>query len=141
MANGVVYVGSLDNHVYAIVAASGRGLWKYDTGGSVRAAPAVSDGVVYVGSLSRRVFAFDAGNADLLWKSRRSAILSTHTDLTVADGVVYIAVANHIYALDSANGKELWKREVGEEEYVYHYTPSFAFSSLTLVDGVLYFTG
>ena len=55
MANGVVYVGSHDSHVYALNASTGAGLWRFATG-VVCNSPAVADGVVYVGSLG--VYAF-----------------------------------------------------------------------------------
>jgi outer membrane protein assembly factor BamB len=45
IANGVAYVGSLDNDLYALDAASGTLLWKIPT--------AVADGVVYFSILHR----------------------------------------------------------------------------------------
>ena len=50
MSDGVVYVGSVDHHVYALDAETGELLWRYETGAGVFSSPAVSDGVVYVGS-------------------------------------------------------------------------------------------
>ena len=50
VANGVVYVGSDDNNVYALNATTGAKLWSYTTGGDVVSSPAVVNGVVYVGS-------------------------------------------------------------------------------------------
>ena len=58
MANGVVYVGSLDNNVYALKASTGALLWKYTTGYWVGSSPAVANGVVYVGSYDGNVYAF-----------------------------------------------------------------------------------
>ncbi len=50
MANGVVYVGSSDDNVYALNASTGALLWKYTTGNYVDSSPAVANGVVYIGS-------------------------------------------------------------------------------------------
>ena len=50
VANGVVYVGSDDDNVYALNASTGAKLWSYTTGGYVDSSPAVANGVVYVGS-------------------------------------------------------------------------------------------
>jgi serine/threonine-protein kinase len=58
VANGVVYVGSLDNNVYALNARTGDKLWSYTTGNIVQPSPAVVNGVVYVGSYDYRVYAF-----------------------------------------------------------------------------------
>ncbi len=57
VADGVVYVGSWDNHVYALDASSGDLLWSYQTGSTVYSSPAVAGGVVYVGSVDHHVYA------------------------------------------------------------------------------------
>ncbi len=50
VVDGVAYVGSRDQHLYAINAATGEGLWRFRTGGEIVSTPAVADGVVYFGS-------------------------------------------------------------------------------------------
>ena len=50
VANGVLYTGSLDGHMYALDAATGKILWSYASGGSVIDGPAIVDGVLYWGS-------------------------------------------------------------------------------------------
>ena len=47
MANGVVYVGSDDENVYALNASTGAKLWSYPAGGS---SPAVVNGTLYIGA-------------------------------------------------------------------------------------------
>jgi outer membrane protein assembly factor BamB len=58
VANGVVYVGSSDDKVYALNASTGALLSSYTTGSSVYSSPAVANGVVYIGSLDKKVYAF-----------------------------------------------------------------------------------
>jgi len=58
VANGVVYVGSLDNNVYALKASAGAKLWSYTTGSLVGSSPAVANGMVYVSSWDNNVYAF-----------------------------------------------------------------------------------
>jgi outer membrane protein assembly factor BamB len=68
VANGVVYVGSDDNKLYAFSAAGTTGcsgtpkackpLWTAATGGYVYSSPAVANGVVYVGSYDGKLYAF-----------------------------------------------------------------------------------
>ena len=58
MANGVVYVGSADDNVYALNSKTGATLWRYTTGYGVYSSRAVADGVVYVGSENGKVYAF-----------------------------------------------------------------------------------
>ncbi len=59
MANGVVYVGSLDGNLYAVDAATGEEQWRFATDAEVYSSPAVANGVVYVGSLNGNLFAIE----------------------------------------------------------------------------------
>jgi outer membrane protein assembly factor BamB len=58
VANGVVYVGSYDNNVYALDASTGAKLWSYTTGNAIGSSPTVANGVVYVGSGDNNLYAF-----------------------------------------------------------------------------------
>ena len=58
VANGVVYVGSDDDNVYALNARTGAKLWSYATGSAVDSSPAVASGMIYVGSGDDKVYAF-----------------------------------------------------------------------------------
>ena len=58
VANGVVYVGSDDNNVYALNARTGAKLWSYASGNAVDSAPSVANGVVYVSSEDVKVYVF-----------------------------------------------------------------------------------
>ncbi len=60
VADGVVYVGSRDDKLYALDAATGTVLWTATTGGDVTSSPTVANGVVYVGSDDGDIYAFDA---------------------------------------------------------------------------------
>jgi outer membrane protein assembly factor BamB len=60
VAGGVVYVGSDDDHVYALNATTGKQVWNYTTGSWVFSSPAVAGGVVYVGSNDHHVYALNA---------------------------------------------------------------------------------
>ena len=78
-ADGSVYVGSMDNNLYALTAA-GKLLWSAPTGGSVYSSPAISaDGVsIYVGAYDFSFYCFFTANGTkrcggtLLLPSRRS---------------------------------------------------------------------
>jgi hypothetical protein len=58
VCDGVVYVGSQDDKVYALNATTGKQVWNYTTGGEVYSSPAVANGVVFVGSEDDKVYAF-----------------------------------------------------------------------------------
>ena len=61
VADGVVYVGSRDNYLYALDAGSGELVWRYLTGDDVDSSPTVADGVVYVSSRDSYVYGIAIG--------------------------------------------------------------------------------
>src|SRR6266702_1507040 len=102
VVGGVVYVGSADDNVYALDAASGTKKWAYHTGNNVDS-PAVVGGVVYVGSADGNVYALDAASGTKKWAYHSGGpVLSSPT---VAGCVVYVGSADgNVYALDAASG-------------------------------------
>ena len=96
--DGVVYVGSRDNYLYALDADSGDLRWQYKTGRDVESSPAVVDGVVYVGSLDNYVYALDADSGQLRWRYETGR--DVYSSPAVVAGVVYVgSVDNYVYAL------------------------------------------
>jgi outer membrane protein assembly factor BamB len=69
VANGVVYVGSYDDKLYAYNATTGALLWSATTGNAVHGSPAVANGVVYVGSKDDNLYAYNATTGALLWSA------------------------------------------------------------------------
>ncbi len=65
VANGVVYVGSNDNKLYAFYANNGTKKWDYTTNGDVYSSPAVANGHVYVATTANNgiVYSFGTGEA------------------------------------------------------------------------------
>lgn len=124
VANGVVYVGSNDQKLYAFDASGSAGcagmpkacapLWSALTGGGVVSSPAVVNGVVYVGSWDGNLYAFDAaGKASCtgspktcqpLWTASTGSLVDASP--TVANGVVYVGSFDHkLYAFDAAGSR------------------------------------
>ena len=94
VANGVVYIGSLDDNVYALNASTGAELWSYATGlPIVCASPAVANGVVYVGSLDGRVYAFGLPRGLAPQAPKRPDLKTLHPDfnLKVSQAVANVA--------------------------------------------------
>lgn len=56
-ANGVVYIGSRDNKLYAIDSRTRKEIWHFETDGWVDSSPAISNGVLYFGSSDGYVYA------------------------------------------------------------------------------------
>ena len=87
-----IYIGSSDNHIYAVTAASGTYKWKYKTEDKIISSPAIGhDGiepVIYVGSLDRHVYAL-AANGTLKWAFETNAEVYGSPAIS-ADGRIYV---------------------------------------------------
>jgi outer membrane protein assembly factor BamB len=124
VVNGVVYVGSDDDKLYAFDAKGNTNcsgspkacspLWTATTGSYIESSPSVTDGDVFVGSYDGNLYAFDAaGNINCsgtpktctpLWTAHTgAAILSSPA---ISGGVVYVGSDNgKLYAFDAAGNQ------------------------------------
>jgi outer membrane protein assembly factor BamB len=69
VADGVVYVGSSGQNVYAINAGTGAWLWTTATGGAIDSSPTVANGVVYIGSGDHDLYALNAATGAVVWSA------------------------------------------------------------------------
>ncbi len=130
VANGLVYVGSMDDKLYAFDATTGQQKWAAPTGGSISTSPAVVDGVVYINSGDDKLYAFDAMTGQQKWFVTTSASLAPYpsSSPTVVNRVVYIGSrGGKIYAFDAMTGQQKWVVATGGRT-----------SSVTVADGEVY---
>ena len=137
VAQGSVFFGSGDGHVYAVDAASGALRWKFRTGDVVHASPAMADGAVFVGSWDGKLYALDASSGALRWafQGGTDALMFNQQGFqsspAVAHGVVYSGSRDaNVYALDARTGRELWRFSTGL---------SWVVSSPAVADGRVHF--
>ena len=108
-ADGTVYIGSDDHHLYAI-APDGTERWRFETEGKVNGTPAIGvDGTVYFGNDASRLQAVSA-TGELRWDVylRQAAGSEAASPLIGDDGVIYVGdVDDQFHALD-LDGVELW---------------------------------
>jgi outer membrane protein assembly factor BamB/formylglycine-generating enzyme required for sulfatase activity len=57
--DGLVYLGTHDQHVYCIDGKTGEVLWKYKTGAPIFSSACIADGAVYIGSDDGKIYAFE----------------------------------------------------------------------------------
>jgi len=111
VANGTVYVGNSDGHVYALDATMGRRLWTYPKTGRlapVISRPEVTGGVVYFGTQNGGVYAVDGGTGRLKWQVKTGA--PVRSNLEYIKGVVYFGSGNDDFlALNAKDGSRHWK--------------------------------
>jgi outer membrane protein assembly factor BamB len=112
VADGRVFVGSFDNNVYALDAATGTKEWEFATGGFVTSGITTDNGSVFVGSNDNNVYALDAATGTKEWEFATGA--SVTSGIAVADGTVFAgSTDNNVYALDTATGTKEWEFATG----------------------------
>jgi len=106
VADGIVYFGSRDYNLYAVLEDTGTGAWNERTPSWVVAKPLIVDGRLYVGiSDGPRIFSFDAKSSREYWMTR--------IDLNVFGGAE--PVGDELIAVASLDGRiNLLNRETGE---------------------------
>ena len=67
LADGTLYLGTLNKRVVALDARTGRELWEFQADAPFPGTVSVQDGIVYAGSRGGRVHAIDAATGQGLW--------------------------------------------------------------------------
>ena len=109
-STGNIYVGSLDNSVYA-VSPNGTVFWQVDTGDQVFSSPVIGpDDTVYIASRSGLVLALNPDNGNVIWSNLYGTEFFSSPAL--ADGILYVGgIDNVLYALNASNGNQLWSSQ------------------------------
>ena len=120
--NGIVYVGSADNNIYAINGETGVIAWKYQTGGSINfSSPAIDiNGIVYIGSYDGYLYAFDTQtiNPDNgstwvpKWKFKTKGAIKSSPAIAPDGTIIFGCADGNIYALNP-DGSLKWKTPIG----------------------------
>jgi outer membrane protein assembly factor BamB len=99
--------------------------WKHKLAYNSRSSPAVVDGVVYVGDDSTDLYALDATTGKQIWRYTTGD--TGFMAPAVANGIVYVNVANGVDAVGATSGTRIWHYQV------------FQPRGVTVVDGLVYF--
>ncbi|WP_312117210.1 outer membrane protein assembly factor BamB family protein [Brevibacillus reuszeri] len=108
-SDGTVYVGSLDNNLYA-VDKKGIEKWHFETEDKVVSSPTIGvDGTIYVGSWDNRLYAINPENGKKKWQFvTGDKVVSSPA--VGEDGTVYVGSGdNRLYAINPENGKKRWQ--------------------------------
>lgn len=130
VVDGVVYVSSAWSKVFALDAATGRELWRFDPevpGGKavhaccdvVNRGVAVTDGRVFIGTIDGRLIALDARTGAELWSARTTDIAEPYTItgaprvmkglVVIGNGGAELGVRGYVTAYDAATGRQVWR--------------------------------
>ena len=127
VVDGVMYMTTSFNHVYALDAVTGREFWHYKHKmgaittfccGPNNRGVAIEGGKLFMGTLDAKMVALDAKTGKLLWETEIADPEKGYSETmapTVVDGKVLIGtnggeygVRGFVKAFDSATGKLLW---------------------------------
>lgn len=103
---GVVYVGSFDEHLYALDLATGKERWKYKAG-PIKAPPGVRDGSVYVGDEEGVFHCVDAAKGSKRWTFETNGEITSGANFA-GDRVLFGSHDSTLYCL-TESGKLAWK--------------------------------
>ncbi|MCL4468682.1 MAG: PQQ-binding-like beta-propeller repeat protein [Deltaproteobacteria bacterium] len=110
-ADGTIYVGSLDDNLYAINP-NGTLKWSYTTGNKILSSPAIgADGTIYVGSEDNNLYAINP-NGGLKWSYTTGGYVDP-SPVIGADGTIYVGSDDgNLYAITPTGGLK-WSYTTG----------------------------
>jgi alcohol dehydrogenase (cytochrome c) len=126
---GVIYITTGEDDAFAVSVATGKILWRYNSGisqaittvccGWLNRGVALGDGRVYLGQLDGKVVALDQTTGKVVWTNQlvHWQLGQTITAAPIyVDGKIYIGVVGGEYgtrsflqAMDAATGKPVWR--------------------------------
>jgi outer membrane protein assembly factor BamB len=116
VSGGVVYAGSLDEHLYAIDLDKGTEKWKYRADkSSFKAPPSVRDGAVYIGDGSGLFHCVDAAKGTKRWTFETDAEILSGANFT-KNSVLFGSTDETLYCLN-LEGKLSWKFKIAGPIY------------------------
>ena len=112
VAHGVVYVGAMDEHLYALDLATGAEKWRFRVGkdAGFKASPAVKGDTVYVGDTDGFLHAVDATTGKKRWSFETGAEITSGANFS-GDRVLFGSGDETLYCL-TAEGKKAWTFKV-----------------------------
>jgi outer membrane protein assembly factor BamB len=111
VVDGVVYVGAPNRFLYAVSAASGKEIWRFETSGQVSGTPTVAEGRVYFGHQggNKEFYAVDAATGRMVWSKPLGWVW---VGASYSNGRLFVGtVEGDILCLRASTGEVLWKRE------------------------------
>ena len=108
VADGVLYVGSYDNNLYALNAADGSFLWKFPTEGGIASTACIHEDLILVGSEDGKVYAVSQRLGDQVWTFQTYSCIRSSPQ--VAYGHCFIGSDDGcLYAINVLSSRLAWQ--------------------------------
>ncbi|HAL46972.1 MAG TPA: hypothetical protein DCP37_04395 [Dehalococcoidia bacterium] len=111
VADGLVFIGTLNQMIYAVNLSDGQKAWQFETGGGVVAKPLVSNGRVYVGAFDSVFYALDAKTGAEAWRFSEAEKWFWAGAIARDNLILAPSLDGNLYALDATSGFPQWKIE------------------------------
>jgi outer membrane protein assembly factor BamB/tRNA A-37 threonylcarbamoyl transferase component Bud32 len=110
--DGVVYVGSYDNNLYALNAATGEFIWKFPADGGIVSRPTISENFIYFGSEDKRLYSVNLRNGKPNWNYDTDGPIRSSPAL--AEGHIFVGSDDgYLHAVNASSGRRAWRMEAG----------------------------
>lgn len=107
--DGSVYVGSMDQNVYAVTA-TGQKKWTQNTGGKIEGSPVVApNGLLYIGNDQGTFLALSTATGAPAWSFQCGGPVQGSGAVDNAGSVFFGSFDQHVYALAQSSGVLKWK--------------------------------
>ncbi len=106
----VIYVASMDRHLYAINAITGKELWKQKLG-MLKGSPLIHDGKVFIGNIDGKVYCRDAKTGEAVWMfDNESGEIASGCNLH--NGRILVAAQGMPVTCLNEKGEKAWTFEI-----------------------------
>lgn len=122
VSEGIVVFGSADCKIYGLNAQNGNLLWTVETSEPVLGAVTIDNGTAYIGASDHTFRAINTCNGEIKWTFTGVKGYIETKPLVTDSKVIFDAWDNTLYALNKADGRELWKWTGGLTRM--HFSPA-----------------
>jgi outer membrane protein assembly factor BamB len=109
VVGGVVYVASLDKHLYALELATGKQKWKTKLG-AAKSSPSVKGDRIYIGDLEGKFYCVNAADGKVLWTFEAEGEIQAAANFH-GNNIIFGSHDSSLYCLNP-DGKKLWDTKV-----------------------------
>ncbi|HEX6226610.1 MAG TPA: PQQ-binding-like beta-propeller repeat protein [Chryseolinea sp.] len=148
VADGIVYIGSLDSSLYAIEMSSGKLKWKLRTGGEIRSTVCLSGDKLFLYSGDATLYSINRVSGKVVWtfKTKGGVLGDRRYDfadyfqsspVAFKNRIYFGAGDGRVYAVNASDGTLLWNFK---SQGIMHTTPTLYKDRLFIgsFDGNLY---
>jgi eukaryotic-like serine/threonine-protein kinase len=109
IAEGIVYMGSMDSSLYAIDLDSGKLRWRYETKGPIQeSSPCIHNKVVYIGDLNGVLHAVNADTGKSRWTFKAEGEIKSSPNC-IGNRIYFGSYDQNLYCLSADTGALIWK--------------------------------